>query len=85
MQGQKSLPWGERSTGEEVAQAEGRHVHCSDDAKCSGTPSGGCVVGRCWEACSSWARCHWSLLKVRWIDSIAYLHYFPKEDAKRQT
>ena len=21
---------------------------------CSGTPSGGCVVGRCWEACSSW-------------------------------
>ena len=21
---------------------------------CSGTQSGGCVVGRCWEACSSW-------------------------------
>ena len=27
MQGQKSLPWGEKSTGEEVAQAQGRHVH----------------------------------------------------------
>ena len=26
----------------------------ADDANCSGTPSGVCVVGRCWEACSSW-------------------------------
>ena len=24
------------------------------DTHCGGTPSGGCVVGRCWEACSSW-------------------------------
>ena len=27
----------------------------------------------------------WSLLMARWIDSLAYLHYFPKEDTKRQT
>ena len=27
----------------------------ADDAKCHGTPRGGCVVGRCWEACPSWA------------------------------
>ena len=26
----------------------------ADDANCSGAPSGGCGVGRCWEACSSW-------------------------------
>ena len=43
MQGQKSLPWGEKSTGEEVAQAQGRNVHCLDDAKYDGTPSGRCV------------------------------------------
>ena len=54
MQGEKSLSWGEKSTREKVVQAQGRHFHCSDGAKCSGTPSGGCVVGRCWEACSSW-------------------------------
>ena len=28
MQGQKSLPRGEKSTGEEVVQAQDRHVHC---------------------------------------------------------
>ena len=28
MQGQTSLPWGEKSTEEEVAQAQGRHVYC---------------------------------------------------------
>ena len=27
----------------------------------------------------------WSLIMARWIDSIAYLHYFPIEDTKRQT
>ena len=27
----------------------------------------------------------WSLLMARWIDLIAYLHYSPREDAKRQT
>ena len=26
----------------------------ADGANCSGTPSRGRVVGRCWEACSSW-------------------------------
>ena len=26
---------------------------------------------------------YWSLLKARWIDSIAYMHYFPKDDTKR--
>ena len=25
-------------------------------APCSGTPSGGCVVGRCWETCFLWIR-----------------------------
>ena len=28
---------------------------------------------------------HWSLLADRWIDSIEYVHYFPKDDTKRQT
>ena len=28
MQGQKGLPWGEKSTAEEVAQAQGRHDPC---------------------------------------------------------
>ena len=46
--------------------------------KCSGTPSGGCVVGRCWEACSSWVPVPlfgalvWSLLMARSLDSKAY-------------
>ena len=53
MQGEKSLPWGEKSTGEKVTQPK-VDTFTADDANCSGTPSGGCVVGRCWEACSSW-------------------------------
>ena len=28
---------------------------------------------------------HWSLLKAHGIDSIAYMHYSPKEDTKGQT
>ena len=39
--------------GEEVAHAQGQ-TSPADDIKCGVTPSGGCVVGRCLEACFSW-------------------------------
>ena len=55
MQGEKSLPWGEKSTGEKVTKPKVDTFSPADGANCSDTPSvGGCVVGRCWEACSSW-------------------------------
>ena len=44
MPGQKNLPCGETNTGEKVAQAQGRHVQCLENAVYDGTPSGGCVV-----------------------------------------
>ena len=32
-----------------------RHgVYVCGVEECDGTPSGGCVFGRCWEACPSW-------------------------------
>ena len=37
----------------------------ADDAKCDGTPSGGCVVGLCWEACPSWVPV--SLVVSSWL------------------
>ena len=38
-----------------VAIGPRHRLQCpADDANCSGTPSGECMVGRCWEACSSW-------------------------------
>ena len=46
--------------------------------KCSGTPSGGCVVGRCREACSSWVPVPWcglSSLLAGWTQKL--VHYFP--------
>ena len=50
----KELALGREDHRGEGHEAQGRHVHCYDVANCGGTPSGGCVVGRCWEACSSW-------------------------------
>ena len=44
----------EREEHRKGGRASPRSTRPADDAKCSGTPSGGCVVGRCWEACSSW-------------------------------
>ena len=42
---------------------------------CSSTPSGECVVGRCWEVCSSWVPvCLVGLIMARWIDS-KRMHY----------
>ena len=29
-------------------------VACVPGYLCGSTPSGGCVIGRCWEACPSW-------------------------------
>ena len=42
-----------RVVGKEGALGAGVGGNCSI-GMCSGTPSGGCVVGRYWEACSSW-------------------------------
>ena len=37
------------------------------DVLCSGTPSGGCVVGRCWEACLSWVPAPLFGLSSSWL------------------
>ena len=50
----KELAFGKEKHRGEGRAAQGRHLQSSDDANCSGTPSGGYVVDRCWEACSSW-------------------------------
>ena len=50
-------------------------VNFADTRGCSCTPSGGCVVGRCWEASvllMGSSALVWSLLMARWIGSKAY-------------
>ena len=44
---------------------------------CDGTPSGGCVVGRCWEACPIMGSgvFGWSFLIARWTDSKLYASF----------
>ena len=42
-----------RQSTEDIAFS-GEHSCGAPHAYCSGTPSGGCVVGRCWEPCSTW-------------------------------
>ena len=77
MQGQKSLPWGEKSTGRRSRHPK-VHTSPADDAKYDSTSSGDAWLVGVGKRAPHGFRClYYSLIMARWLGS-KLMHYFPK-------